>query len=126
MANKLKVQEQEAIKHLTALGWGIRRVARELRVSRNTVRGYVRTQPQVDTASIAEAILTSSAVSTPGSDPPPLQTDPLSTPGNNGRKSLCLDYASLIHSKIEAGLSAQRIFQDLKRCCSPKLTRLCS
>jgi len=37
------VQEQEAIRNLTALGWGIRRIARQLKVSRNTVRLYVRT-----------------------------------------------------------------------------------
>jgi hypothetical protein len=30
MANKLMVQEEEAIRNLTALGWGIRRIAREL------------------------------------------------------------------------------------------------
>ena len=30
MANRLKVQEQEAIKNLAALGWGIRKIAREL------------------------------------------------------------------------------------------------
>jgi DNA-binding NarL/FixJ family response regulator len=65
MANRLKVQEQEAIKHLTALGWGIRRIARELRLSRNTVRGYVRTEASTDAAAIAEAILKSSANSTP-------------------------------------------------------------
>ena len=43
MANKLKVQEQEAISNLSKLGWGIRRIARELGLSRNTVRAHVRT-----------------------------------------------------------------------------------
>ena len=32
MANKLMVHEQEAIRNLTALGWGIRRIARDLKV----------------------------------------------------------------------------------------------
>lgn len=126
MANILKVQEQEAIRHLTALGWGIRRIARELRVSRNTVRSYVRTQPRSDTGSIAEEIGTGPTSptsgppnqtdprSTPGSGLGCVQTDPVSPPGNHGRKSLCLDHASLILSKVEAGLNAQRIYQDLK------------
>jgi len=126
MANKLKVQEQEAIRQLTALGWSIRRIARELRVSRNTVRNYVRTQQGSDPDSIAEAISKCPTISTSG--PPsqidPLstsdsglgtvQTDPFSTPGNHGRKSLCSDHAPQILSKVEAGLSAQRIYQDLK------------
>jgi len=76
MANKLKVQEQEAIRQLTALGWSIRRIARELRVSRNTVRNYVRTQQGSDPDSIAEAISKCPTISTSG---PPSQIDPLST-----------------------------------------------
>jgi IS30 family transposase len=32
MANKIKVQEQEAIKNFVALGWAIRKIARELGV----------------------------------------------------------------------------------------------
>ena len=59
MANKLMVQEQEAIRNLTALGWGIRRIARDLKVSRNTVRNYVRTLEPADPGPIAEQILES-------------------------------------------------------------------
>ncbi len=54
MANKLTVQEQEAIKNLSALGWGIRRIARELKVSRNTVRNYVRTLEPADPGPLAD------------------------------------------------------------------------
>jgi len=115
MANRLKVQEQEAIKHLAALGWSIRRIARELRVSRNTVRSYLRAQRGAEPDSNAKPVSKSPTLSTPGSSN---QTDPVSTAGNNGRKSLCLDHADLIFSKLEAGLSAQRIYQDLK-CESP-------
>jgi transposase len=127
MANKLKVQEQEAIANLSRLGWGIRRIARELRLSRNTVRSYIRSViPPVETEKIAEGILQASALSSSGSgnqtDPlstagspsPPPQTDPLSTAGNTGRKSLCVDHAPLIQAKVQAGLTAQRIYQDLR------------
>jgi transposase len=122
MANKLKVQEQEAIANLKRLGWGIRRIARELGLSRNTVRAYVRSLKSSEADAIAEKILTSSTpgggiqtdpLSTPGSASTPNQTDPLSTSGNTGRKSLCVDHAQLILAKLEEGLTAQRIYQDL-------------
>jgi transposase len=126
MANKLKVQEQEAIAHLSRLGWGIRRIARELGLSRNTVRSYVRSLKSSDTDGIVEEILKSAALSppkpeseidppsTPGSTVDQNQTDPLSTAGNTGRKSLCVDHAELILAKFEDGLTAQRIYQDLR------------
>jgi len=53
-------------------------------------------------------------LSTPGSAAAQNQTDPLSTAGNTGRKSLCADHAVFILAKCEAGLSAQRIYQDLR------------
>ena len=127
MANKLKVQEQEAIANLSRLGWGIRRIARELRLSRNTVRSYLRSLgPPSEAEVIAEEILKAAALSppSPGNENDPLstagsataqkQTDPLSTPGNTGRKSLCADNAELILAKFEEGLTAQRIYQDLR------------
>lgn len=123
MANKLKVQEQQAITHLSRLGWGIRRIARELGLSRNTVRAYVRSLQSTAVGALAEAILKSASpgggtqtdpLSTPGSESPPNQTDPLSTAGSRGRKSLCDDHAAFILSKVEVGLTAQRIYQDLR------------
>jgi transposase len=126
MANQLKVQEQEAIANLSRLGWGIRRIARELGLSRNTVRSYVRSLKSSEPESIAEETLQSSApsppnsrpetdpLSTPGSGTHPNQIDPLSTPGNTGRRSLCADHAELIKIKFQAGLTAQRIYQDLR------------
>ena len=127
MANKLKVQEQEAIANLNRLGWGIRRIARELGLSRNTVRNYVRSlKPSEEADVIAEEILKASTFSppSPGNETDPLSTagsstdrnqnDPLSTTGTTGRKSLCADHAALILAKFEAGLTAQRIYQDLQ------------
>ena len=63
MANKLKVQEQEAITNLYRLGWGIRRIARELGLSRNTVRSYIRSLKPSEANVIAEEILKASALS---------------------------------------------------------------
>ena len=80
MANKLKVQEQEAIANLYRLGWGIRRIARELGLSRNTVRSHVRSiSPLSEAEVLAEEILKASALSplSPGNE-----TDPQSSHGD--------------------------------------------
>lgn len=124
MANKLMVQEQEAITNLVRLGWGIRKIARELGLSRNTVRGYARSIEALRADPVAEEILKGCAPSSTGIQIDPLstsgsassqyQTDPLSIPGNSGRKSLCEDHAAFILGKCEAGLTAQRIYQDLR------------
>lgn len=119
MANQLKVQEQQAIAHLSELGWSIRRIARELEISRNTVRSYVRTLGPSKAVAVTEEIFRSGSaqtdpLSTSGSAITENQTDPLSTAGNHGRKSLCVDHAPLVLAKVEAGLTAQRIYQDLK------------
>ena len=42
------------------------------------------------------------------------QTDPLSTSGKTGRQSLCFVHADWILKKVETGLTAQRIYQDLR------------
>jgi hypothetical protein len=124
MANKLTVQEQEAITNLVRLGWGIRKIARELGLSRNTVRGYARSVEVLSAEAIAEEILRGSPpsstietdpLSTPGSATTQNQTDPFSTAGNTGRKSLCADHAEFILAKCEAGLSAQRILPGSSR-----------
>ena len=126
MANILKVQEQEAIRNLGALGWGIRRISRELKISRNTVRNHVRALEGANPGRITEQILKAPALSTGssavqtdplstlGSEGNEIQTDPLSTAGKTGRSSLCLVHAELILQKVEAGLTAQRIYQDLR------------
>jgi len=113
MANKLKVQERESIRNLAALGWKIRKIARELGVSRNTVRGYVRRIQDEQSGSEGGRVQTD-PLSIPGSGEVATQTDPLSTAGNTGRASLCLEYAQEIKGKVETGLSAQRIYQDLR------------
>ena len=53
-------------------------------------------------------------LSTPGPGASGPQTDPLSTSGKTGRASRCLEQAGSILAKVQAGLSAQRIYQDLK------------
>jgi transposase len=118
MANQLTVQEQEAIRTLAKQGWKIRRIAKELGVSRNTVRQYVRAmEPATTPDDLVEAVLESGnrpIQTDPSFDPRDGQIDPLSTAGKTGRKSLCADHEALLRTKVQAGLTAQRIFQDLQ------------
>jgi transposase len=115
MANILKVNEQNTIEQLAAQGWSRRRIAREMKVDRKTVRRYL------------EAAAKSPTISTPGSAPPIESKSPISTPGTpagpdsgaaaleaeTGRPSFCDPHRARIESKVDGGLSAQRIYQDL-------------
>ena len=101
MANVLQMQAQQAIVSLASQGWSIRRIARELQLHRRTVRQYLG-PPQSEAQGTAP--------STGGNDP----KCTISTAGKTGRKSLCDSVAQAIEAKVEQGLSAQRIYQDLQ------------
>jgi transposase len=115
MANVLKVNEQNTILQLAAQGWSRRRIARALKVDRKTVRRYLK------------AAAKSPTISTPGSGPVESKSPGISTPGEPigselveaaleaeaGRPSLCERHRQQIEEKLESGLSAQRIYQDL-------------
>ena len=53
MSNVLKVSLQEAIRSLHEKGWGQRRIARELGIHRNTVKGYIEGGSKCTTQSTA-------------------------------------------------------------------------
>lgn len=101
MPNILEVNQQEAIGTLSSKGWSIRRIARELKLHRHTVRRYLQARPGDSKCT---------TISTPGSDP----KCTISTPGKIGRKSICESVAQAIEAKAAQPLSAQRIYQDLK------------
>ena len=101
MANILQVNEREAILTLAAQGWAIRRIARELKIHRHTVQRYLQQSKEGSKCT---------TLSTAGS--PSKCT--LSTAGKMGRKSVCDPHRNLIEEKAGQGLSAQRIYQDLK------------
>src|SRR5271165_879932 len=85
MSNVLKVSLLAAIYSLDDKGWSRRRIARELGLNRETVGRYLR--------------LAKPAISTTGT--------------MAGRKSQCEPLAEAILAKVEVGLSARRIYQDL-------------
>ena len=119
MSNVLKVSHQEAIRSLQEKGWSQRRIARELGIHRKTVWRYTRGQPKCTTISTAgseaagEPKCTISTAGISRSEEGPKCAN-VSTPGSPGRRSQCTPFAGVILSKLGMGLSARRIFQDLR------------
>ena len=117
MSNVLKVSHQEAIRSLHEKGWSQRRIAREFGINGRTVRRYVRGQSKCSTISTSgsseESDSKCTSISTPGSESMVGRGPTVSIVDRLGRKSQCEPFEAAIDSKMEAGLSAQRIYQDL-------------
>ena len=96
MANRLGMDKVQAICALHEVGWSNRRIARELGIHRTTVAGYLEGQGDSKPTKVPTG-------SEGGSDNP-----------NEGCRSLCEPYRETILEKLGQGLSAQRVFQDLK------------
>lgn len=117
---------QEAVRALWQKGHSKRKIARELRIHRNTVTScllHTATEPsKPDAGSESDPNCT---IPIPGSEPnctiPPPGSEPSSRPVEQvqdghkapGRGSECLPYAEIIEGKLEQGLKAKRIWQDL-------------
>lgn len=107
MANMLKMEQVHAIRELYERGWTQRRIARELGVHRRTVRSHV--------ASAKGPEDPKCTISTAGNSPEPDPKCTISTAGilRPGRLSRCEPWRQKIEDGVEAGLTAQRIYQDL-------------
>jgi len=128
MANILKVAMVHAIIGLLERDWSYRRIARELGVHRETVARYDRLRqtahpkPANPTPGSSSGENSKPANPTAGSDvtdhPKPANvtlgsgTLPLSDRWS-GPPSLCEPFKDIIKQKLDQGLSAQRIWQDL-------------
>ena len=112
MANRLAMDKSQAIKRLAASGMSERRIARTLGVSRKAVRQHLGRGASKETkAPAGEAPTGSGEQRIPeaptGSHEPP-------APSAGASRSLCAAYQASILEKVEQGLTAQRIFQDLR------------
>lgn len=113
MANHLKVAKVSSIKELHARGWSERRIARELGVSRGAVRRHLRAasnEAKAPTGAV-DANSTKAPIGSDGSADSSKSTTSAKAP--TGSRSLCEPFRGVILEKLELGLSAQRIFQDL-------------
>jgi hypothetical protein len=104
MSNILKVSLQATIYSLHNRGWSGRRIARKLGINeRLLVSRY-----------LLLARLAKPAISTLGVEGDSESKPAISTAGKSvGRKSHCEPLAEVILVKVDVGLSAQRIYQDL-------------
>jgi transposase len=98
MSNVLKVSLQETIRGLHEKRWSERRIARELGINRRTVNRYASKCTIVPAGS-------------EGTIEPKCTIVPAGKTG--GRQSQCEAFSEAIGGKVELGLSAQRIYQDL-------------
>ena len=115
--NELKVQLQQAIVGLRQQGWSKRRIARELGLDRGTVGKYLRVKdpkPAIPLIGSEASVDSKPAISLIGSeegwDSKPAIVH-IGSPA--GRQSLCEPWREQIALAVAAGLSAQRIYQDL-------------
>ncbi len=110
MANQLQVAKVLSIKTLHEQGWSQRRIARELGINRESVAKYLQEQAKPAKAPIGSD--DSKPAKAPiGSEHPGDDSKPAKAP--IGSRSQCAQFHELILAKLEQGLSAQRIFQDL-------------
>lgn len=129
MANQLSVADMQSILMLYQRGWSCRRIARELGVHRETVGKYVR-QPRGEPATPAETPRGSGSaegLSKPAKAPTGSEGEDVSggwcggAPGSGGSDAAapprtfsdCRPHHAAILAKLDQGLSAQRIYQDL-------------
>ncbi|HMF12249.1 MAG TPA: IS21 family transposase [Gemmataceae bacterium] len=120
MANQLKMALIDTIHALQRRGWSQRRIASELGIDRATVARYLQQAATESNAAIAPI----------GSDDIPAESKPAIAPIGStsvanvavvpivtvrgpGRLSDCAPWHAVIRAKLDAGLTAQRIYQDL-------------
>jgi IS30 family transposase len=101
--NQLDVSLQHSIVTLAAKGWSARKIARELGIHRETVSRYL------------QAVEDSKPAIPPTGSQKDCDSKPAIVPAGSklGRTSQCAPLSEVIKQGLLAGLSAQRIYQDL-------------
>lgn len=117
--NQLNVSLQHSIATLAAKGWSTRKIARELSIDRETAARYL----HLAEAILKPAIVPAGSVEESDSKPAILPTGSPEAADSKpaivhagskvGRISQCAPLASVIEQGLLAGLSAQRLYQDL-------------
>jgi hypothetical protein len=113
MANLLKMAMIDSIVALHRRGWSNRRIARELGIDRDAVSRHVRQAAKAAKAAKAPPGSGDGAESSKAAKAPPGSEGFLGPTVGPGCRSLCAPWEPVILAKLETGLSAQRIYQDL-------------
>jgi transposase len=116
MANQLSMAKIDTIATLHRRHWSIRRIAKELGIHRATVARHIQLLEQAAESSklgqapigAVEGKLGQAPI---GENPPKIGQAPIGF--LRGPHSLCEPWRQVILDKLEAGLTAQRIYQDL-------------
>jgi transposase len=120
MSNRLNMAEHQAILGLARLNWSYRRIAAELGVDRETVSRHVRTAvieppgagPPDSNAAI---VIAGSEVEAKPSTASVVEANAtIVITGFPGRQSRCEPWRAIIIQGLERGLTARRIWQDLR------------
>jgi transposase len=117
--NQLDVSLQHSIATLAANGWSARKIARELGIDRETATRYLRLSAPIAKPAIPPAGSLKEGDSKPAilptGSPDELDSKPAIVPAGSrvGRTSQCAPLAAVIQQGLLAGLSAQRLYQDL-------------
>lgn len=116
MSNVLKVNLQETIRQYDEKGWSARRIAKQLEINRRTVSRYI----EKSKCTRAEKVTAGKIEGKWGekeSEERSFTTEKKEDPGAEGSvcigRSQCEKDRGYISERLEAGLSAQRIYQDL-------------
>jgi transposase len=126
VANHLKMALIDTIQRLRQQNWSQRRIALELQIDRETVSRYLRLAEAPKPAGADEAPHDSKPATSDGalSDPAPPDTPAklnnctscttgVSAPSTASPASQCAPFHEQILAKLDQGLSARRIWQDL-------------
>jgi transposase len=105
----LKVSMQTSVVTLHSLGYSIRSIAHQLGINRRTVRRYI----TADQGGCPSSKCTTQVATGSEGLKPPKCTAPTAQVAT-GSKSLCEPWREVIEACIEAGLTAERIWQDLR------------
>ena len=124
--NELKVNQRHAIVTLHQQGWSKRKIARELGVDRSAVRRYLAgtdSKPPTNPQTGSEAQNPPAAAESPSpatgleevfpAKPPTNPRTGVLALGGAGPDSLCEPWKESIQAALAAGLSIQRVYQDL-------------
>ena len=120
MANQIKMATSASIIELYEKGWSRRRIARELELNRETVSRHIllhtvpEAKPAIPPTGIDGPDDAKPAIPPAGTDEPGDSKPAILPAGISGRPSLCRPYHEFVLTGIETGLTAQRIFQDLR------------